>query len=198
MRKAFLIITLFISNQNSGDCLPIRSFTNKHPVISSFNQEDLINQSDYVLSADQSAIKQWKDTTYYYASKLRKCRYALIPVTLTNNTSDTLKYIDMSCSTLDIFTTDTKSARIFQNLKDCFKNNPTIVTLAPYGSIKFDVPVYFFTDDTRLSRVLIQKSFKLGVGLFRYTDKTSMFQDISYMMTRERDNILWSNAITIS
>ena len=85
-------------------------------VKSSFPKIEILNNADYVLNADQAVIKQWKDTVYYYALKLRKCRYAHIPVTLTNNSRDTLRYIDMSCSKLDIFTTDTKDVKIFQSL----------------------------------------------------------------------------------
>lgn len=164
----------------------------------SFKVADTTSKSGYILRADQEAVK-WKDTTYYIASELRSCRYARIPVTLTNITADTLKYIDMSCSTLDIFTTNLKYIRISQNLDNCFKNNPTMFKLAPYASMKFELPIYFFSIYTGAKQVLTTKEFKIGMGVLKYTGKIFMaggFQDIGLMM-RNNENLVWSNTITI-
>ncbi|MES2112492.1 MAG: hypothetical protein V4577_27290 [Bacteroidota bacterium] len=147
-----------------------------NPSSNSFRGNTADNRS--ALIADQNAVKEWKDTLYYYKSKLRTCRYARIPVTLGNNTSNTLRYVSMSCSTFDIFTTNTNDARIFQNNNNCFKNGPREFEIPPYGSVRFDVPVYFFAGGNNSAGILVSKEFRIGMGFFEYTDKTSLSNNI--------------------
>jgi hypothetical protein len=154
-----------------------------------------INNSGYIFGVNQESIK-WKDTAYYYASKLRSCRYARIVATLTNITADTLKYMDMSCSTLAIFTTDTRDARIIQN-QPCYKNGPAIFKLAPYASVTFELPICFSSTITGASQILITKEFKIGMGLFVYNEKTSVSDDFPGMMAKNSENIIWSKAVIV-
>lgn len=95
-----------------------------------------------------------------------------------NNTSDTLKYVNMSCSTLDIFTTSTNDARIFEENRNCFKNGPAEFKIPPYGSVKFDVSVYFFAAESNSIKVPVSKDFRIGMGFFKYTGKKSLLDYI--------------------
>jgi|GEM_PF-3168563 len=154
-----------------------------------------INNSGYILSVDQDVIK-WRDTVYYYASKLRGCRYALVPVTLTNLTADTLKYIDMSCSTLDIFTTDTRDANIIKN-QPCYKNTPIMFKLASYASVTFELPICFFSGDVGVKHILAAKEFKIGMGIFKYAGKKYISEDYPHILTKSSENIIWSKVVTV-
>jgi hypothetical protein len=160
-----------------------------------FQKAKTADNSGYILIVNQDTVK-WKDTVYYYASKLRSCRYARIPVTLTNISADTLKYMDMSCSTLAIFTTDTRDARIIQN-QLCYKNGPAIFKLAPYASVTFELPICFSSTNARPSQILTTKEFKIGMGLFAYNGKISVSDDYPGMMAKKSENIIWSKAIIV-
>ena len=146
------------------------------------------------LKVDLSAVNKWRDTLYYYKSKLRTCRYAKIQVSLNNNTSDTLRYVNMSCSSLDIFTTNTNDVRIFQD-NYCFKNGPAVFKIPPYGSVSLTVPVYLFTIGNSVSK-FASEAFKIGMGFFEYTGKASLMDDIAERMSVEKSKIIWSDTIT--
>lgn len=188
LRNVLIVAAILIGSQ--------AAYAQQLLAVNSFRGGQTVDKPGYYLSANQDDVK-WKDTAYYYALKLRSCRYSLVSVTLTNTAADTLKYIDMSCSRLDIFTTDTKDARIFQDLKDCFKNSPTLFTLPPYASVTFKVPIYFFIANTGARRVLISKAFKIGMTLIKCNNNMLIPQDYTRIMRKDSEDIIWSNAVTV-
>jgi len=170
------------------------TYAQPQTVKNSFRKAKTTDNSGYILGINQGPIK-WKDTTYY-AQKLRSCRYARISVTLTNITADTLKYMDMSCSTLDIFTTDTKDARIIQD-QWCYKNNLTTFKLAPYASVTFELPIWFSSTNTGARQILITKEFKIGMDIYKYEDNTSVPDYYDRTVRKDGKNLLWSEAIQV-
>lgn len=109
-------------------------------------------------------------------------------VTLTNNTKDTLKYYSMSCSWQDFYSVESNKLQVVG--KECDKNIPTILKLAPEQSRTVEI------------RLLINKTtdtseikFKIGFNLMKVTS-TKTVSDFDSKEQRKKKNIIWSNIIS--
>lgn len=117
-----------------------------------------------------------------------KHTFWITPATLTNNTKDTLRYYSMSCSWQVFYTVDSNKLQVAE--KECDKNIPTILTLAPGQSR---------TDEIRL---LISKrvdaseiKFKIGLNLMKVSRIQTVF-DFNLKEELKKRNIIWSNIIS--
>ncbi|WPV00202.1 hypothetical protein SNE26_00275 [Mucilaginibacter sp. cycad4] len=155
------------------------------------------DRKNFKISINQDSVKQMKDTICYAAGKIHRCLYAIVPVILSNQSDDTLKYINMSCSWLDAFTTDVESIKLLPSavMEECWKNSPAIYMIAPHQRITFFIPVYFLTDMGK-NKLFVSKAFKIGMSLFKYIEGTQFpFDILGLTLRREKDIILWSDDI---
>ncbi|WP_413666301.1 hypothetical protein ACEN9X_17210 [Mucilaginibacter sp. Mucisp86] len=152
-----------------------------------------------IISVDQNSVNQMKDTVCYSDGKLHRCLYAVIPVILSNQSYDTLKYINMTCSWLDIFKTDAGNVKFLPTslMEECWKNNPAVYAVAPHQQKVFYIPAGFLTD-TGKGELFTSKTFKIGMSLYKYIEGSQLPVDIRGLaLRRETDNIIWSNEIAV-
>ncbi|MDB5148471.1 MAG: hypothetical protein JWQ57_2491 [Mucilaginibacter sp.] len=152
-----------------------------------------------IVSINQSDVKQMKDTVCYYAGNMHRCLYAVVPVTLSNQSADTLKYINMLCSWLDVFKSDRDNVKLLPSalMEECWKNGPAVYKVAPYQRAMFYIPVYFVTDMGK-NKLFTQKAFKIGMSLYKYIEGGQLPVDIRGLTLRqETDNVIWSNEIVV-
>lgn len=156
------------------------------------------DREKFKITINQDSVKQMRDTVCYYAGNMHRCLYAVVPVMLNNKSADTLNYINMSCTKLDIFTTNAENVRLIpSNLRECFKNSPSIYKVAPYQQVTFYIPVYFLTD-TGKGRLFTSKAFKIGMSLYRHIEGVQLPFDLRWLMLwQETDNVIWSNEIVV-
>jgi hypothetical protein len=159
----------------------------------------VVDRKRFIVSINQGDVKQMKDTVCYYGGNMHRCLYAVVPVTLGNQSADTLKYINMWCSWLDVFRSDRDNVKLLPSaiMEECWKNSPAIYKVAPYQRTVFHIPVYFVTDmDKR--KLFTQKAFKIGMSLYKYVEGAQLPVDIRALtLGRETDNVIWSNEIVV-
>ncbi len=144
--------------------------------VSAFGQADT---SKYILT-----IKQGK------YEKAGKQTYLTVPVTLTNNSADTLKYLSTTCSWGEFYCTDNKN--MFSTITLSRYNAPIMLILAPYKSV--DTEVKLVVKQTMHSSSLM---FKIGLNLIKIKNENNL-PDKYKEQQRETKNIIWSNAVTVT
>lgn len=153
----------------------------------------------FMITINQDSVRQMKDTVCYSDGKLHRCLYAVIPVILSNQSPDTLKYVNMSCSWLDIFKTNAENVKFLPTplMEECWKNNPAVNMVAPHQQKIFYIPAGFLTDTGKVE-LFISKAFKIGMSLYKYIEGSQLPVDIRGLtLRRETDNIIWSNEIAV-
>lgn len=105
-----------------------------------------------------------------------------LPVTLINNTKDTLHYRSMSCSWQDIYTIDSKDLTIEPAI--CDKNVPVVISLAPGQGRTVELRL--------LSNAAASQpvNFRVGINIL----KNSKAGDNNLDNTKEL--LVWSNLIS--
>jgi hypothetical protein len=98
--------------------LPIIAFFMLFWLTVSYATEFEIHQ----LRIEKGEIVKEEDRTYW-----------VIPVTLTNNSGDTLKYLSMSCSWQDFYSVSDNRLQV--EIAECDKNIPRIISLPPKSSM---------------------------------------------------------------
>ena len=113
-----------------------------------------------------------------------KQSYITVQVKITNNTDDTLNYVNMSCSWWDIYTTNDAEISILQPKDVCYKNGPTVIKLAPRASSV----VYLSLAYPEHSNT---SSVRIGMIFQKHIDGKN---DI-YIPALRKDNVIWSNEV---
>jgi hypothetical protein len=155
------------------------------------------DRANFRVSIDQDFVKQMKDTVCYYAGNIHRCLYTIVPVVLSNQSVDTLKYINMSCSWIDVFTSNMDNVKLLPStlMEECWKNGPGIYKVVPHQQAIFYIPVYFLTD-TGKSEPFTSKAFKIGMSLYKYIEGRQLPVDVRQLIRkRETENVIWSNEI---
>lgn len=160
----------------------------------SFKDSKLFAQNDkqnYTLSVS-NPFKIKRDTFIYklmpndYQPKQIKEDYAVIQVTFTNNSNDTLRYIGMSCSWWDIYRTDNAQIIIAQPDVKCFKNGPFEIKIVPKVSSVVELTIL-------LAKTLAKGTdFKIGMIVQPYDGK-----GLAYFNKFQTNNMTWSNVIQV-
>lgn len=148
--------------------------------------------ASYRLLADQNKITIPKDTTLF---DQRKFKTINIPVTLCNNSSDTLRFMSMSCSWDEFYGTNNKNIHI--PMIPCDKNIPETIEVLPHEMFSRTIPVIY-----------LQKSvgknikFKIYMSVIKYP--VNMVQSNPAMFYFGFDsseytnfNRIWSNEVAI-
>ena len=142
----------------------------------------------YVLSLDQHTINKVRDTIF---RNKERSSYVIAHLNLSNLSNDTLIYINMTCSTNDIFTINNKNIKLLGWA--CDMNIPEGYKIPPHKNSTFNFVLYF--DKNQMG-----KRFKLGVYLIRPETKHWGFDIMeAFWKSREpfKDCLIWSNEVII-
>jgi len=146
------------------------------------------DRRNYVITIDQnkvSTLKYSRPKDNYYEKTV-----LFVPVKLTNNSNDTLKYMTMSCSWEEFYMADRREIATIP-IEPCDKNIPKCLTLGPHKSVIVNVPV------VKLQR---GKRFRIGMALIKLNNHDNLFDLLnigSYSIDKKDDNIIWSNTIEL-
>jgi hypothetical protein len=154
------------------------------------------DKAQFILSANQKGIGKWRDTLCFDGKNNSHCLYAIIPVSLSNLSADTLKYINMSCSWLDAFAANIKNVHLSPN-NYCYKNGPAVFTVPPFKAVTFYIPVIYFLD-AGAGDIFKSKMFKIGMSLYKVVGRNRADIDIlSLKLNPETANLIWSNEVEV-
>ncbi|HTI61180.1 hypothetical protein [Mucilaginibacter sp.] len=179
--KSFFVIALLLVNPFAFCQLPAQK--------TKFTLTDQ-DKKNFVLRVDQNKVTKSRDTTVFWGDK--KCSYVVAQVKLSNLSGDTLKYLNMTCSTYDIFTSSNKT--IFIGQWPCESNFPVVYKIAPHKSYIFKFPLFLSGKPHDNDKI------KIGIYLCKYS-KTKDNETFAYYLFKHPhlpENILiWSNEVTI-
>ena len=117
-------------------------------------------------------------------------RYVSVITTLTNNTSDTLRFIIMSCSWQDAYAVDTKELSIYP--VNCDKNIPELLAIPPHGQEQRALVL-----ETEKSVEELQKvKFRVGFNGLTAKGPAEVFEKVDQL--RDMRNVVWSAPISLS
>jgi len=150
----------------------------------------------YVLSIDQYSIGQARDSIL----DGKQYKFLWVAAELSNFSSDTLKYMAMSCSWDVIFTFNKKTT--FIRGWNCDSNFPTFSEIAPQKSFTYKIPVL-----VEKNAITSNYTFKIGMYLFKYREHGGFREFDNFLDSRfgisphsnktVYKNIIWSNEVTI-
>jgi hypothetical protein len=150
----------------------------------------------YVLSIDQDSIGQARDSTL----DGKQYKFFWVAAEVSNFSSDTLKYMTMSCSWDVIFTFNKKTA--FITRWNCDSNFPTLSAIAPQKSFTYKIPLL-----VEKNAIISNYTFKIGMYLFKCHKQRGFrefdnFLDSKFGISPHSNktvykNIIWSNEATI-
>ena len=114
-----------------------------------------------------------------------------LQATLTNNTKDTLRYLNMSCSWHEIYELQGKDVSMLP--WDCFNNKTRAIIIWPHRSLSVNFKLLLKPVETPGKR-----SFTMGMHLIKAEKKDrSKYTDMITKGRLDSTNILWSNAIKL-
>jgi len=158
-----------------------------HPVFCQLTEQD---KHDYVLTAGQphpvtrdTMIKKLAPGLFHVYQQ--KVEVLVIPVTLSNKSKDTLRYIAMSCSSWDSYQTDDLQITIIPPNTPCYKNGPDIITMLPYSSSTVNLRIAI---PKKLGKGMV---FKMGMILPKYVNKSQGL----FFSRSQPGNVIWSDEI---
>lgn len=156
----------------------------KYPLI----YDTLSNQDrkEYILNIDANKIGKLKDTSVY--DNNQKYYFASVPLNLSNNSDDTLKYFSMSCSWEEIYMVGSKDGGLLG--WDCLKNIPDEIVVRPHTTRSVNLPIIFNKKSSEN-----KYSFRIGMVLLRNFDIWTMSDyDIAF---GDKRYLIWSNEVEI-
>jgi hypothetical protein len=140
------------------------------------NFSQSVTNGDYTLSIRKGAFTKQGSQNIW-----------IIPTTLTNLSKDTLKYFSLRCSWQDFYLVDNEKLFVLKSI--CDKNTPFVLKLAPGKSTTTELKLLITpTMDTTIV------PFKVGFNIIRANMPASEFKMKELLF---RENVIWSNVITI-
>lgn len=132
---------------------------------------------DYALSITKPKVVKEGTTTFW-----------VVPVTLTNNSTDTLKYYTWSCSWPKYYRVSNPKLNI--DFKGCDKNYPYVMKLAPGVSNKKELRLVIpqTLDATKIN-------FKIGLTIIKEQVFIDQYDREHYF--KDPNNMIWSNEISM-
>jgi hypothetical protein len=142
---------------------------------------------NYILNISESQLTLLKDTVF----NGKKCLITHCPLTLINNSNDSLKYMAMSSSWWDLYTLDNKNFAFAEDYWNVFKNGPEVLVLPPHQPANKSIPIITYKNYYRGEKVRIAMSLqRLG---FELPDLKMYAPQLMPKTT----NMIWSNTVTI-
>jgi hypothetical protein len=156
------------------------------PVYYPLTEEDRRN---YTLSIDGAAVGKPHDTVTY---GMNMRGVTSLPLRLTNNSNDTLKYMNMTCSWFDAYILNVDNVRVLPH--DCDANFPTDFRLPPHQWVMVNLPV-----SVEESAGLKSIRFKIGMSLQKFTGQPPLddFERFYNKISLETGNMIWSNEVEL-
>ena len=139
------------------------------------------DRKSYALTVDERKINKVIRNNYRDKNRV----YILIPVTVHNNSGDTLKYLSMNCSWQYYYHVDNSKFNVV--MSSCDNNGPIEAVVPPYSSQSQALTIVY--NKSSLKHVEL---FKIGLNVNRNVllNATSGFRD-----QLRRYNIIWSNEV---
>jgi len=142
----------------------------------------------YLLKVDPKQIQSDKKTEARFNDK--KHSYVTIKVALSNISKDTLKYLNMTCSWKEAFTTSNKAIKIAG--WSCDSNFPTVYAIPPGVSKTFTITL-------EIPKEQLMNNFRVGFYLIKFRGHSVFadFEKFQHSKNRYENCLLWSNEIPI-
>jgi hypothetical protein len=147
-----------------------------------------MDYSDYRLNIIEANIPPLKDTVFGG----NHCLITNCPLTLTNNTSDTLKYAGMSASWWDNYSIDNKSFSLAADYWNVFKNGQVVYVLPPHQSATKDIKIITGKD---YKGYFPAQKLKIVMRLQKVAKLPIIGEAIS--INPDSNFLIWSNKVTI-
>ncbi|MDP9080888.1 MAG: hypothetical protein M3O71_26005 [Bacteroidota bacterium] len=147
------------------------------------------DRKKYVLSVDQQKITKPETTkSKVYLNEM----FSTIVVKLSNNSSDSLKYVTMSCSWMDNFITNNLKFAI--GVCDCDSNFPDVKIIPPHKTAFFTIRILY---KKRLATR--DNHFKIGMLIVKDLKENQPIDFISEYFSQKKymANMIWSNPVKI-
>jgi hypothetical protein len=179
---------LFIYWKNGS--VDIKSFKQKTPqqLNGALTSEDrknfivTISKEDIGKPASASSDPSFPSNMVYLSCRLK----------VSNNSNDTLKYLNKSCAWYDILKTDNVKLRIWKN--SCTNDITKVELVAPHRYTWFNLTLVY-----NKNKVSANSPFKLGIGIFKFVNKQQLLTfDVSKKLAEtDTTNLIWSNTVVI-
>lgn len=111
-------------------------------------------------------------------------KYLIVPVTLSNNTNQTLSYYSLSCSWWDFYKFDSQEL-IYNGGYKCADNAPVLLTLAPHQQYKNKIELL-------IKPGVKAVNYKIGFNLIMDKAKLNLSQ-----LKSHKPNVIWSNTLSM-
>jgi hypothetical protein len=171
-------LTLFVAYSSVAFAHPLTGFI-------SIGKGDTLN---YKLNIAEAQVPLLKDTTF----NREKCLITHCPLTLTNNSNDTLKYIVMSASWWDLYSLDNQNFALAADWWNVFKNGQQIMVLPPHQAA------------TKSIAIITQKSYyrgqklRIAMSLQRLGFELPNLKMPVLQLMPKTTNLIWSNEVVIN
>jgi hypothetical protein len=152
-----------------------------------FNSFTQIDTSKYQLKIFKFQFPL-KDTIFHG----EKCLVTHCPVTLINNSKDTLKYMAMSASWWDLYALDNKNFELAADPWDVYKNETEVLTVPPYQSRTRSIPIITYKGYYRGQKL------RIGMSLQRPGFELPDLKMSVLELKPKTTNLIWSNEVTIN
>ncbi|MGZ3810360.1 MAG: hypothetical protein ACXVB0_16550 [Mucilaginibacter sp.] len=141
--------------------------------------------SHYRLTISEAKIPLLKDTVFGG----NQCLITRCPLTLTNNTDDTLKYVGMSFSWWDFYSLDNRNFALAADYWNVFKNERVILVLPPHQSVTSNIKIVTYKEYYRGEKLRIAMRLQKVVHVPIAGDITPI--------GAESNELIWSNGVAL-
>jgi hypothetical protein len=145
----------------------------------------------YTLTTDEKQMIKPRDTVIrtFKNNELEKAKVISVPVSMHNNSNDTLKFYSMTCSWFEFWGTDRQDIGLPS--WGCDGNIPEIVTVAPHHEYKKRLDILYN------STIKKGNQFRISMSLLRVPGDAKRTWDFFWPDEYVRFNKIWSNEMTI-
>lgn len=145
----------------------------------------LLISCTYISFAQADSLKYTLKTGKINVKKKSGQRWLEVPVTITNNTNDTLRYATMTCSWQDFYSVDNKQLKVEE--VSCDKNMIDRIILAPAESNTVLIKLYLLTEPKKQ-----EITFRIGHTMILLNEWKPSHQVYKEM----HDNVIvWSKSV---
>lgn len=149
------------------------------------------DRKNYVVSISQQSIGKPVSTSTDPEFPSNMLRISL-DLKVSNNSNDTLKYLNKSCAWSDILKTNNMKMHIMANY--CSTDVTKVAFVAPHKSMMFKLFIIY-----NKTKVNTNTPFKIGVGIFKFVNKKQLlaFNPAKTFDAANTTNLIWSNTVLI-
>lgn len=186
MMKRYLLIIVFVNLSvfcHAQDSLNYMRTSKVKPLTA-------LDRKNYVLTINQNKLAKLKYTPPNGKNNYYRKTVLFVPVKLTNNSNDTLKYLSMTCSWEEFYLVDKREIAGIP-IEECIKNIPCTIMLPPHKSFIIRIPVI---------KIQRGKKFRIGmtlIKLFKETNLLDLFSIDRSSLSKNVNYIIWSNAVEL-